>query len=185
MRRFKSAVFAAGAFALLTVAFVQTPPGVAVAQNVNATSPVFTRDLDHPARAAFLETCDAFSSFAGLNECSLTVVPAGKLLVVEMFSGSARVIGTAATVQISQLRFLGTGILGVQPHIHAVPVLTATSGSGTVRRFVFSQITRAYLPAGTEVRATVNTIATSGQSAAFTVFGYLVDCGPGPGCPIP
>ncbi len=148
-----------------------------------ATSPVFTRDIDNPARTAFLETCSAAQNSSGINECTLTIVPPGKLLVVEMFSGSATADGTAATVQTSQLLFLGTGLLGPVPAVHAVPVMTGTTG--TNRRFVFSQITRAYVPAGGEVKAQVNTSAASSQSASFTIFGYLVDCGAGPGCAIP
>jgi hypothetical protein len=148
-----------------------------------ATNPLFVRDLDKAARTAFLETCSIAVDFSGLVQCDVTVVPPGKVLVVEMYSGSVSAVGVTAAVRLTLLQFQSTGVLGPVPVIHTVPVLMSTSGS--TRTFVFSQVARAYLPAGTDVKAQVHTVFATSQSATFSVYGYLVDCGSGPGCPIP
>jgi hypothetical protein len=148
-----------------------------------ATNPLFVRDADKAARTAFLETCSINVGFSGLVQCDVTVVPPGKVLVVEMYSGSVSVGGAAAIVRQTLLEFQSTGVLGSVPVVHTVPVLMSTSG--TTRTFVFTQSARAYLPAGTDVKAQVYSVFATSQSATFSVYGYLVDCGSGPGCPIP
>ncbi len=148
------------------------------AQHPKPVKVVLTRDIDNPARTAFFATCFAGSDVGGTAQCTLTTVPPGKLLVVEMFSGIGGPGDPGGVVSLSLLEFDVPGFLGLEPQVAAVPVST---GGG---QFVFSQIARAYLPMGTEVRALM--VTTTGPSGAqFTVFGYLVDCGPGPGCPIP
>ena len=141
-----------------------------------ATRPVLTRDVDQPTRIPFVETCSAESELGGVNGCELTVVPAGKILVVEMFSGSASVQDTTAKVLRSRL-FVEMDVVGPRPTIQAVPVFTGTTDDSAV--FVFSQITRVYVPAGAQLGAEVFVAGASSQTA-FTVFGYLVDC-----CSIP
>lgn len=56
-----------------------------------AATPLFVRDTDNPARQPFVSFC-SLSAFPGLGSCNFATVPAGKELVIEMFTVSIRMV---------------------------------------------------------------------------------------------
>ena len=185
----------AGFLGAVSLLITLTPTAPAVAQMKEllvlvtnpASAPVLTRNVDNPTRTPFSKKCTTRSDFSGDNACEVFVVPPDKVLVVEMFSGFASAVsGDAdAIVVVATLGFI-SGELFVEPtFVEAIPVFTGPAFDFPARQYTFSQPLRAYLPAGTVLRANVRTVKAHSQFAAFNVFGYLVDCVPGGGCPIP
>jgi hypothetical protein len=149
---------------------------------VSAASKVTdVRDVENPARHPFQATAactiDPGNIFC-LNEFP---VPANQLLVIETVSGFI-------TVPPGQTAFHPLNVTqeptnGVSFFIPATFVVN----DGTNLRFAVTQSMRAYAFPGTNVVGVPSRSAplTGSGTAITTISGYLVDCGPGPGCPLP
>ena len=147
------------------------------------TNPVPVRDVDHPVRQPVFFNCVATGDVA----CDLFTVPNGKMLVIEMFSGTIHLLGPG--------RLLSARVIVDSPNAQflrntfAVPVSTGPDASGNPA-FVFSQPVRVYAEEGSTVTGSASVVPVFGQvSAGYSVSGYLVDCGPARigqiGCPVP
>lgn len=139
------------------------------------------RDVENPARRPFQATAGCTID-PGNNFCANTfVVPANQLLVIETVSAFV-------TVPPGQTAYhsLNTSHEPFNDVSFFMPA-TFVSNDGTNLRFAVTQSMRAYAFPGTHVVGIGSRSAplTGSGSAITTISGYLVDCGPGPGCPLP
>ena len=139
------------------------------------------RDVENPARRPFqastLCTINPGDVFC-LNEFA---VPANQLLVIETVSAIVNVpSGQTGWHAINVNHEPTNGVSFFMP-------ATLISNDGTTLSFAVTQPMRAYAFPGTNVVGVASRSAprTGSGSAITTISGYLVDCGPGPGCPLP
>jgi hypothetical protein len=146
-----------------------------------APKPSDVRDVENPARSSFqatalctINTGDVFC----LNEF---VVPANQLLVIETVSAIVNVpSGQTAWHALNVNHEPTNGVSFFMP-------ATLISNDGTTASFAVTQPMRAYAFPGTNVVGVPSRSDrfTGSGSAITTISGYLVNCGPGPGCPLP
>jgi hypothetical protein len=170
----------AGAVALTVLA---TAAGVV---RVSAQSPgtkqvADVRDVENPARRPFQATAGCTIDPGNIFCLNTFVVPANKLLVVETVSGFVTVPpGQTAHHGLNTSHEPSNTVSFFMP-------ATFVQNDGTNLRFAVTQSMRAYAFPGTHVVGIGSRSApfTGSGSAITTISGYLVDCGPGPGCPLP
>ena len=118
-------------------------------------------DADNPAR----QPVQTFVSFDDPY-----VVPAGKRLVIEYFSG--QVINDDGTVSSATLRTSTGGSVNLD---HLVPLGPPTGTNGTQNSYQFGQLVRVYADPGTEVRAAYLYSGTGSVTVIGRISGHLVD----------
>ncbi len=144
-----------------------------------ASQPVPVRDVEYHGRQFFREAvnCTAFPGdfFSQVR----FLVPADKLLVIKTVSVGANVpsgrrAATSCVVESFPPSFAYTVSL---QHLQS---FSTTDSFGALEQV------RLYAGPGEQVRLVFfrDQVANS-AIGSMTVSGYLVDCGPGPGCPIP
>ena len=139
------------------------------------------RDVENPARRPFQATAGCTIDPGNIFCANTFVVPANKLLVVETVSGFLTVPpGQTAYHSLNTSHEPSNDVSFFMP-------ATFVSNDGTNLRFAVTQSMRAYAFPGTHVVGIGSRSApfTGSGSAITTISGYLVDCGPGPGCPLP
>ncbi len=175
MKRHKRYFAAAVAVAVACLVVVLTPVGPAVAESMK---PILTIDLENPARRAFEQNVDCEMEGGDLNCSADLTAPSGKLLVVETVTAMAVLppYGQSAIVTATNL---STGVV----HRFA---LVRQGVCGTQELLIGTHPIRLYVALTATLRLTLfRTDATASAGLAAAVSGHLVDCGPGPGCPIP
>lgn len=127
-------------------------------------------DVDNPARQPFQVLCSAAIDGFGHANCTLTTVPAGKRLVIEMVEANLHFGGTG--VQNLQV-FVGTTVGGASINHGVLPTL---AGSVFGDNYVVSQQVRLYADPGTTVSAfTDSNTVTAIPVSFFAISGYLVN----------
>jgi hypothetical protein len=131
------------------------------------------RDVENAARSSFQAT-----ALCTINEFA---VPANQLLVIETVSAIVNVPSGQTGWHALNVNHEPTN--GVSFFMPA----TLISNDGTTVSFAVTQPMRAYAFPGTNVVGVASRSAprTGSGSAITTISGYLVNCGPGPGCPMP
>jgi hypothetical protein len=168
---------------LLTVAL--SPAGDAVAEDVKpvqvVNSPI-VQAAEHPARQAFYTEVEC-SMNLGDASCGLpfkSQIPRGKRLVI-------RTICITASVTAGQtvLAFITFGLGDSPTPIHPLAVARQGTFSGH-DVFVGMHLVEISADGGLPLEMAATRSATTGSGLCrMAVSGYLVDCGPGPGCPVP
>jgi hypothetical protein len=156
---------------------VSLAPGANVTVSGRRTVPVFVRDLDNPARQPFEADVSVTvpDTFGGQNAV-ITIVPVGKMLVVEHVS-------VISFLPLGQ-KFSGSVNINFARYHHLVS--TARGAFGSADLFEISQPIRLYVGPGATLNARADRdIAMGAGQARFTISGYMVDCGAGPGCSLP
>ena len=146
-----------------------------------ASSPVLVRDIENPAREPFQDAaiCGALSGF---NSCDTSItVPLNKLLVIETVTVIAIVPSGQKALAVIFSRS------GGDPFNRGFSLAVTPQGTfGTDDIFVGTHSLRAYADPGSLVGFRLTRSDTSGQgSLQARIAGHLVDCGAGPGCPLP
>ena len=139
------------------------------------------RDVENPARRPFQATAGCTIDPGDIFCINEFVVPANQLLVIETVSAFVTVPpGQTADHALNTSHEPSNVVTFFMP-------ATFVSNDGTNLRFAVTQPMRAYAFPGTNVVGIGSRSApfTGSGSAITTISGYLVDCGPGPGCPLP
>lgn len=141
----------------------------------SASSPVPVRDVENPAREPFSASLNCSNTIS--NGCAGSVsVPAGKRMVVEFVSGR---VSVGSGNELTSVLI----VTGGKEHFLLAHKSPATPTSGT--RFDVSQPLRLYSDPGGDVSLHVEISGIGASTLIGRISGYLVDCGPGTGCPIP
>lgn len=151
-----------------------------------ASAPLFTRDVDNPARQPVFGGCDAIDQLpvSGFVSCdihfispttSFTSVPAGQRLVIEYVSGAADVPTGFKPLSFGVRTGLGNGYTDV----NFVTTLAGTTNINglPLDEYQVAQQTRIYEDPGTTVHAEVfasDTSYSNPYTIIVTVTGYLV-----------
>ena len=151
--------------------------------NNSPTMPLFNRDVENPARQPFQMLCGVTIGNTGFNNfgnCTLTTVPNGKELVIQTVSGLAN-FPTGVKPSLIQVNTDVGGNHG------DYAFLASFSGTDFGRdQYEFIQPVNFYAGANTTVTGSMNITPHANDGFMFlTISGYLVDCGAGPGCPLP
>ncbi len=149
-------------------------------QGAPPPSPVLVRDVDNPGRQPFgkLFRCD-LPAGAHTTQCNFTS-PSGSVLVVETLSAFANPpIGHRVGYQ-----FIYTSDNVNQAAI-TVTLTDALSRDGVIDDLAGTQSVRLYVFPGSTMTLAVGQSSTSATPFGVTLSGYLVECGIGPGCPLP
>lgn len=148
--------------------------------------PITGKVLLGPSKEVFQRDVSIEVPAGSLSHGTTFSVPSGKRLVMEFVSGSTRV--DAAELVRVNVRTTAAG--EVVSHTVAPSVYRRELPAGITPDFIvtFAQSLRLYADPGTTV--TVTATRSENQEITPTFFalavsGYLVDCGPSPGCPIP
>ncbi len=141
----------------------------------SASSPVPVRDVENPAREPFSASLNCSNTTTNTCAGSISVL-AGKRMVVEFVSGRVSVGSGNELTSV----FIVTG---GKEHFLLAHKSPATPTSGT--RFDVSQPLRLYSDPGGDVSLHVEISGIGASTLIGRISGYLVDCGPGTGCPIP
>lgn len=150
----------------------------------NATTPILVRDVDNAAHQPFQASAevDVSNGFEGENG-NLATVPAGKLLIMEHigaqgFGPSGQKMAFRVNSRLSTSE--------VTPTEHYL-VTNPRGAFGSQDYFEVSQSLRLYAGPGTTVVARIDRDQPTGTALGrFTLSGYLVNCGTGPGeCSLP
>jgi hypothetical protein len=165
-----------------SVSFNGAPQPVSLSNTTAA--PLFTRDVDNPARQPVLGTCDAISQLPVNNyvSCDLsftspttsfTSVPAGQRLVIEFVSGTADV-PTGFKPLSFQIR---TGLGNAYTYISFATTFMGTLAPNGLDEYQVAQQTRIYEDPNTTVHVLVSSSDLSfanPYTLTVAVTGYLV-----------
>lgn len=140
------------------------------------------KDVRHP----FQRDVSVLVPAGSLSASSGFQVPAGQRLVIELVTGFTRV-HVAELVRLTVATQAGSGVV---VHHVAPSVYRRELPPGVAPDFMvtFSQPVRIYADPGTQVTVTAARSENAEITPTFfalSLSGYLVDCGPAPGCPIP
>jgi hypothetical protein len=141
--------------------------------------PVPVRDVEQPARRFFREALSCFAA-AGETGCSSSItIPAGQILVIETLSAFANgPAGQQPSVTVT------VGLL--QEEVGFSVPLELLASAGGIEFFGALNQVRIYAGPGDEVELLMLRPQISGTANAnLAISGHLVDCGAGPGCPVP
>jgi hypothetical protein len=142
----------------------------------SSADPVKVRDIDRAHRTPFQGSCK------GTRSCTVDV-PGSGLLVIEYLTMEIVIQDPSQPIQtIVQTTQNG----GTTPHIFVPTRTGATAANFGI--YAVSQMVRLYADAFAQISISGSVINASGvfpTSFYMTVSGYQVDCGAGPGCPLP
>jgi hypothetical protein len=184
LRKYLLAV-AVGAAMLGFISITITPVfGEDVFVTNTPTTPVPTQDVDNPARLAVAGQCDfklpngvgASNDVVRLYPCLVSVVPAGKKLVIEFVTARANLPQKQFPLLLihASADMMGGGTLGANHQIaFSVGPRTAASRDD----FVGTHMVRIYARPGTDLRIETTRGGSVSGEASFIVtwVGYLVD----------
>ena len=182
--------YLAAGVAGLALALLLTPTGKATAQGMmhallvqvanDSTQPIPARDTENPARAAF--TVQVSCAATGIVFCAGTfpfTVPLGKRMVIETVTAQLEVPSG------QRVLLTGSSVLDGFPTVHSFEAQFMGTFFGN-DVFVSTQSFRLYADSQPGFSLRLFRSSSTGEGRLFaTVAGYLVDCGTGPGCPIP
>ncbi|MGH9795177.1 MAG: hypothetical protein ACRD5G_10415 [Candidatus Acidiferrales bacterium] len=174
MKRNKKYMVAAVAIAMGCLVVALTPVGPAVAQGMK---PLLTINFENPARQPFEQFLEC-NLDPGELSCSVDVTaPSGRLLVVETITGRATVPGGQSASMLASNQSTGVA--------HGIE-LQAQGLFLTGERLVGTHPVRLYLTPNATLRLFLSRSDHTGSGIFQTsISGHLVNCGAGPGCPIP
>jgi hypothetical protein len=145
----------------------------------DATHPVPVRDVEQTGRQSFRAAVSCLAD-PGISFCNETLsIPDGKLLVIETISVSVRVpAGQQPNAEI------GVGD-GVSFLTFVLPLQKIVTGLPDDEYGALAAV-RLYVAPGEQILLTADRSPSAGSARVLMkLSGYLVDCGTGPGCPVP
>jgi len=154
----------------VTVGNTNAAPLPVVGSGNLAAAPVIIRNNDEPARRPFQAGCNASASSAGFIGCTLTTVPAGKTLVIELFDGFFNFPQAGVPYELELATSVGGG--GPMNHEYVYTFLNTQSGES---HYSFHQLTRVYADAGTTVAGQIYISGVTGTYVQLNISGYLVN----------
>jgi hypothetical protein len=169
----------AASFAGIAQATADTMKPLLVQIVNDATHPVPVRDVEQTGRQGFRAPVGCRAD-PGIGFCSETLsIPDGKLLVIETISVSVRVpVGQQPNAEI------GVGD-GVHFLTFVLPLQKIVTGLPNDEYSALAAV-RLYVAPGEQILLTAYRSPSAGSAVALMkLSGYLVDCGTGPGCPVP
>ena len=175
MRKPGNRWFFIGGITLLIVGAVFTPVGRAAAASMK---PLLVEVVNVPARQPFRQAISCLAE-PGQRVCNARVSPpAGKLLVVET-------IAAAVELPPGQTAMVECGIGSGLDMTFGMPLHRTLTGLAD-DRYIALETVRLYAAPGEDV---VLFLFRDGLAqtaiASLKISGHLVDCGTGPGCPLP
>jgi hypothetical protein len=146
------------------------------------SNPLLIRDVEHPTRQAFYTElqCELNDGAATCRHPFEVQPPRGKRLLI-------RTICITAAVPVGQvvLTFIHFRLDDSPTPVH--PLTVSRQGTfGDRDLFVGTHLVEISADGGEPLEVGVTRSGTAGNGfGRMAVSGYLVDCGPGPGCPVP
>lgn len=142
-------------------------------------SPVPVRDVDRNHRIPFQASC------SGTTECSIDI-PGTGTMVIEHITMEIVVQDPSRPIQTHVQTTVGNN---TTPHV-LVPALVGPTGTGFGIYAVSQPVhfyADAFPPSGlpSVLGHAFNFSGVPGNSFFMSIAGYIVDCGSGPGCPLP
>ena len=162
------------------------PPSIPVSVTNPAGRPVLVSDVDNAVR----QTVQGFSSCGGepAPGCSspLFTVPSGKLLVIETLTASMQV----PTGQKALLTLTVQDPAVLKPELFFLTLEPQGTFTGSFASpadfFAGTHLVRLYAGPGSTVSFEGQQNGSPGAvEETVSISGYLVNCGPGSGCPLP
>jgi hypothetical protein len=152
-------------------ATVNFPSSIGISGN-SATSPLFVTDVDNPAKQPFTSSC--FTELtAGDNACIFKSVPAGKELVIEMFSASIEMVTGRRPVN-ALLEGTANGVLYGLFYPLSLNGTTPAPTPPADFWAVAQPLTRAYADQTTATSCHIFVFGGDGINATCGISGYLV-----------